>query len=221
MKSPVLAAAVVVMAVLWGTAVAQPLPADPQAVADAQRDRIRTERNLVDNTFVEGERDCYQKFAVNDCIAHARVARRDGLADLRRQELSINASEARRKAAQQISKSGEKVSPQAMRDLEQRLLEAQAGQQARMKSIDERAAARALASGEAPERVRERQERIDARDRALKERAAMEQAQSGNRRLFEQKQLEAQKRLEESKKRQQEQVRKAAPTPVKPASGAP
>lgn len=221
MNSPVLAVAVVAMAVLWGIAVAQPLPADPQAVADAQRDRIRTERNLVDNTFMEGERDCYRKFAVNDCIARARVARRDGLADLRRQELSINASEARRKAAQQISKSEEKVSPQAMRDLEQRLLEAQAGQQARMKSIDERAAARTLASEEAPQRVRERQERIDARDRALKERAAMEQAQAGNRRLFEQKQLEAQKRLEESKKRQQQQDRKAAPTLAKPASGAP
>lgn len=217
-------AALALIAILSGTAIAQLAPADPQAAAQAQLASLRSDRNQVENKFNENEKYCYQKFAVNDCIARARVVRREALADLRRQELSVNAIEARRKAAQQISKTEEKLSPQALREIEQRLLEAQAEQQVRLQSIDERAAARAAAAQEAPERLRERQERMEARDRALKERAAMLEAQTENRRVFEQKQLDAQKRREESKKRQPERkpapvpALVPAPTPAKPAS---
>lgn len=217
-------AALALIAILSGTAIAQLAPADPQAAAQAQLASLRSDRNQVENKFNENEKDCYQKFAVNDCIARARVVRREALADLRRQELSVNAIEARRKAAQQISKTEEKLSPQAMREVEQRLLDAQAEQQARLKSMDERTAARAAAAQEAPERLRERQERMEARDRALKERAAMLEARAENRRVFEQKQLDAQKRREESKKRQPERkpapvpALVPAPTPAKPAS---
>jgi colicin import membrane protein len=162
--------------------------------SEAERARIRAERSVIESAFVEEERVCYQKFAVNDCIGRARVARRDAVADLRRQELAINAAEARRRGAEQITRTEEKMSPQAMREAEKRLLDAQASQEARLKSIDERALEREKAAEQAPQRSKELQDRIDARDRAQKERDAKAQEQAENRRIFELKQEEARKR---------------------------
>lgn len=149
---------------------------------------------MIESAFVEEERVCYQKFAVNDCIGRARVVRRDAVADLRRQELAINAAEARRRGAEQITRTEEKMSPQAMREAEKRLLDAQASQEARLKSIGERALEREKAAEQAPLRSKELQDRIDARDRAQKERDAKAKEQAENRRIFELKQEEARKR---------------------------
>lgn len=69
---------------------------------EAQQARIQIERRKVQSVHEVYESQCYQRFAVNDCLRVARNERRDLLADLRRQELSLNSAEAKRKGANTI-----------------------------------------------------------------------------------------------------------------------
>jgi len=78
----------------------------------AERSRITAERKVVEDHFKQEETACYQKFAVNDCINASRVVRREKLADLRRQEISLNDAERKRKGAEQIRRMEEKDSNQ-------------------------------------------------------------------------------------------------------------
>lgn len=77
---------------------------------EAQRTRIAGERNRAQLTFDEHETRCYQRFAVNDCLREARNLRRDVLADLRRQELSLSSAEAKRKGAESLRRLEERSS---------------------------------------------------------------------------------------------------------------
>lgn len=176
---------------LAGICHAQGIVVDPVALAGREGARIRFERSQADGLFSREEVKCYQKFAVNDCLGDARAVRRDAMADLRRQELAINAAEARRRGAEQISKAEDRVSPQAMREAEQRMLDAQARQQERLEAMDERARARERAAAEAPARAAENQQRQQARREADAERAALELQEDRNRQVFERKQEEA------------------------------
>jgi colicin import membrane protein len=75
---------------------------------EAERARIDTERKQVEAKFKVEEAACYKKFAVNDCINEHRAVRRTALADLRRQEISLNDAERKRKGAEQIQRMEEK-----------------------------------------------------------------------------------------------------------------
>lgn len=189
--------------------------------AETELARIRSSRVKIEDAFASGERLCYQKFAVNDCVGRARITRREAVADLRRQELAINAAEARRRGADQISKTEEKLSPQAMRETEQRLLEAQASQQERLKSIDERAAERERVAKEAPDRARALKERVDANAAVQAERAAKTETRTASQQEFELKQQAARKRQEDQKKRLIERKNAPVKLPAAPASGVP
>jgi colicin import membrane protein len=182
-----------------GAVFAQGLPANEVVTVvpnpDGERLRIRAERDQIDRSYSMEEENCYQRFAVNDCIGRARTIRREGLADLRRQELSISSVEARQKGADQLFKSETRTSEQAMREAETRLLNAQSGQKDRMKSIDERAAARALAAQQETERTRELQKRLDDHDKSQKERETRAQIEAERREAFEMKQRAYQRRL--------------------------
>lgn len=68
----------------------------------AQRARIKSERARVEAAFYAQEKACYGKFAVNDCLNEARALRREALSDLRRQEISLNDAERRRKAGERL-----------------------------------------------------------------------------------------------------------------------
>lgn len=75
---------------------------------EAERSRIDAERKQVEARFKVEEAACYKKFAVNDCINEHRTVRRTALADLRRQEISLNDAERKRKGAEQIQRMEEK-----------------------------------------------------------------------------------------------------------------
>lgn len=89
---------------------AQPLPAASSAYASTdvqdqlERTRIAAERKAVESRFTKEETDCYSKFATHDCLNQARVQRRQNLADLRRQEISLNDAQRKRRGAEQIRK---------------------------------------------------------------------------------------------------------------------
>ncbi len=66
----------------------------------AARARISAERGQVEAAFRLEEKACYGKFAVNDCLKAARAQRREALADLKRQETSLNDADRKRKGAE-------------------------------------------------------------------------------------------------------------------------
>ena len=66
----------------------------------AARAHISAERSQVEAAFRLQEKGCYSKFAVNDCLKAARAQRRETLADLKRQETSLNDADRKRKGAE-------------------------------------------------------------------------------------------------------------------------
>ncbi len=103
-----------------------------QTSNDAERLRITNERAALEEGFGREDTACYQKFLVNNCLGEVKIRRRDALADLRRQEISINDQERKARAAEQIQKTEDKASParqqeeadkraQALRDFDARV----------------------------------------------------------------------------------------------------
>lgn len=119
---------------------------------DEERARIAAERAKADAQFAQDEKACYAKFAVNDCQNEARARRREALADLRRQEVSLNDAQRKRKGADRIRSIEERANQQKQeREAQDR---AKAADSAR--SRDERAAQKTTerAAGEAGQQAR-------------------------------------------------------------------
>ncbi len=74
-----------------------------------EHQRIRQDRAEAMGRFAARDVGCYQKFAVNDCLADVRSERRMLLADLRRQEISLNDGQRKRRAADQLLRADEKA----------------------------------------------------------------------------------------------------------------
>jgi hypothetical protein len=113
-----------------------------QQQLDQERSRIAAERQAADSRYAQAEAACYARFAVNDCVNAAKAARRETLADLRRQEVSLNDDERRRKGAAQRQRLDERSSAEnQQRAAQQR---AQALQEAALR--EERGARKAAAA---------------------------------------------------------------------------
>lgn len=112
MKAVVWTACVALAAVLAGCGtslsekdfqVPEARPVDPALLAmsdaefetwdNAQRDQIAEKRDQIGHTYDAAEAVCWQRFAVNDCLATARHTRRRALEAVRTQELTANAAE--------------------------------------------------------------------------------------------------------------------------------
>jgi hypothetical protein len=79
---------------------------------EAEHSRIQTERSQEEARFGQEEVACYSRFSVNDCLSDVRVHRREVLSRLRRQELSLNEAERKKKALEQLERINEKSSGQ-------------------------------------------------------------------------------------------------------------
>jgi len=84
--------------------------ANTQQADSLERARIRDTRSAAQASFGAQEAQCYQRFAVNDCLLGVHRARRELLADLRRQDLSLNDAQRKRRAAEQLLRSDDKAS---------------------------------------------------------------------------------------------------------------
>ena len=79
---------------------------DPITQRDAlERERIQQTRASEQAKFVAQEAQCYARFAVNDCLREVRSHRREVLGDLRRQEISLNDAQRKRRGAEQLLRS--------------------------------------------------------------------------------------------------------------------
>ena len=97
--------------VLASAAWAQPQLEDTLAVRDAaERERIRQSRTLEQARFAAEDRQCYRRFAVNDCLDEVRKRKRALLGDLRRQEVLLNDAQRKRRGAEQLLRSDDRAS---------------------------------------------------------------------------------------------------------------
>ncbi|WP_341904616.1 hypothetical protein [Polaromonas sp. YR568] len=186
-------------------------PAVPAFSIDAERSRIAADRARLEAGFLAEDAACYKRFAVNNCLAEVNVRRREAMADLRRQDIELNDLDRRARAAEQLRKTEEKSSPQALRDAEERRAKAVQEYQERIEREKKKIEERALTQSDAKARSDAAAGKLSAseqkaRDRADKQAAAAEEAKKFN---------ERQKEAEERRARHEEEQRKRVKPPAK------
>ena len=104
--------AIVLLLVAAGAAAQGESTSTAEQAERLERQRVSESRAAGLARFAAQEAGCYQRFAVNDCLAEVRRARRELLADLRRQDLSINDAQRKRRGSEQLLQSDEKAARQ-------------------------------------------------------------------------------------------------------------
>ena len=99
---------------------------------DNERARISSERSRLETGFAAEERACYKKFLVNQCLDAIKPRRRETLADLKRQEVSLDAQDRKARGAEQIRKTEDKASPEKQQEAAARRADSLQDFQARM-----------------------------------------------------------------------------------------
>jgi colicin import membrane protein len=178
-----------------------------------ERTRIAAERGKAEADFRAEEKLCYRKFAVNDCLNAAKARRREVLANLRRQELSLNDAQRKRKAAERQEGIDQRaLEKQQRREIEQQeALAAQEDRQARAaQKSRERAASDASRAASAADRQRQTAQK-DAQAEADRNRRAAQTDQ--NAKKYQQRQLDAQEHKASLDRRLAKQ-KKPSPEPL-------
>ena len=164
---------------------------DTMAMARA---KISAERVRLEADFLAQDAACYKNFFVNSCLAGINSRRREAMADLRRQEISLNDEERRIRGAEQIRKTEEKSSLENQQQAADRRATALDDYQSRLdkeqKKRDEPATARNKEKANidaSTEKLKGQQEKI--RVQTAKQAAAAEEAKK-----FSERQSQAQER---------------------------
>ena len=207
MKKFAIAFFLISLSVLAGAQTAAPLPAPAlePGNTETERARISAERVSLEAVFLTEDVACYKKFAVNNCLGKVNSRRREALADLRRQEISLNDEERRLKGAEQLRRTEEKSSPERQQEAASSRAKALEDAQSRLErdknKQQERAAApsKAKANSDASAaKLRSSQQKAQAR--SDKQAAAAEEAKKFNDR---QKESQARKAQHESERLKQ------------------
>ena len=163
--------------------------------SDMERARINTERARLEAGFAAEEAACYKKFIVNNCLYDIKPRRRDAMADLKRQEISLGEQDRKARAAAQIRKTEEKASPEKQQEAADRRALAMKDFDERMAREKQKNAGRATAQSaekanadSAAGRLKENQEK--AASRSGKQAASQEEV-----RKFNERQEKAKERL--------------------------
>lgn len=116
MKSLLLAALLCLPVLSWGDASVT----EPQKLSqeDLERARIDQQRKQEMARQAAVEAACYQRFAVNDCLIQSRIHHREILADLKRQEASLNDHRRKLSSSEQFRRIEDNVSS-SQRDQDQ------------------------------------------------------------------------------------------------------
>jgi colicin import membrane protein len=110
-----LLAALSAMALLAGAQAQETAPLNAPDTK-AERARIETDRAREQARYDKEEADCYQRFAVNDCLREVKVRRRATFEALRRQEIILNDADRKKQAAEQLRQIEEKAAERAQDD---------------------------------------------------------------------------------------------------------
>lgn len=185
------------------------------AAIDAERQKITAERLKLEEAFDAEDAVCYTRFFVNSCLNSVKPRRREAMAGLKQREVALNEQERRQKAADQIRKTEEKSSSEALQQAAERRTQALEDSKEReertRKKAEDRGALQQKETLNANEAANKLQGSKDmARARTEKQAAAAEEL-----RKFNAKQQEALERKASRDKKQREQTKApAAPLPA-------
>lgn len=177
-----------------------------------ERARIAAERQQATQRFEQEEADCYQRFAVNDCLREVRKRRRVALEELRRQEIILNderrAAIAARQQQRLDERAAERAGPQAAAQREEALQEHEARQQrAQEKQAEQRGRRTEIDVQTSP----------PPRAPAASDNATDAARRQELQRTYEERQREAEQRRQQRRQREAEQgPRTGKPLPVPP-----
>ena len=115
--------------------------------ASAEYQRIAAERARENTLFDAQEAACYQRFAVNNCLADVQSRRRAMVADFKRQEASLHDAERLQKGAERLRASEQKALEKQQQDVEAG--KSAAAPQERLQAQQEKQAAHPLAASSA------------------------------------------------------------------------
>ncbi len=172
----------------------QPTEGGEDASFETERNRIQAARSQEEVRYAGEEAACYRKFAVNSCLNEVRVRRRETMADLRRQEISLNDEERKRKAADQLTRIEERSSPQALQEAADRRMEALKAQQERQQRADEKVQGRIDAASKEAAALQEHEEGAARRAEAAAQRGSKAASVAEEQKKYDEKQREAQER---------------------------
>lgn len=89
-----------------------PQEADVPARLSSERQRLQAERSAIEQRHEALMRECWQRFAVNDCLREVRRQRHAALDPLQAQELQLNAQERAWRSGQREERLRDKSAPQ-------------------------------------------------------------------------------------------------------------
>ena len=181
---------------------------------DVERVRINAERATLEAGFNLENIACYKKFLVNNCLDEIKLRRRGALADLRRQEIALNALDRKAKGAEQVKKTEEKSSPEKQQQDAEKRATALKDVQTRMDRDKQKNADRAEARSSEQtnkealaKRIKGNQDKAVVRD--SKQAAAAEEVKK-----FNERQKKAKERRVQHDRDQLNQTNPAQPLPV-------
>ena len=141
-----------------GAAMAQS-PAQEKDNNALERSKIAAERARLEAGFQAEEAACKSRFAVNACLQEIRPRRNEAMADLRRQDLLINESDRKARAADQIQKTEDKSSLERLQQRADQEKKAQQEAERRSERNDQRGQSQAKSAADASANVEAAQTR--------------------------------------------------------------
>ena len=109
-----------------------------QAQDQVSRGDIEILMQQKNEAFDQLERDCYQKFAVNDCVKEVNAKRRLELADLKRQDALLSATERTQRATEQLQRLEQKKREAQERSEEAHAIDAAAAEKQKKQLLHEK-----------------------------------------------------------------------------------
>jgi len=161
---------------------------------ELERARLQEQRDRAGAAYDKEEAACYRKFAVTDCLAEVRGRRREALADLRRQEISLNSVERKRKGADQLVRIEEKSSLQVLQAEADKRAEALDAHKERQERANQKASERLDATSNQANALRENQQAAEARAQASEARARKAASITEEQKKYNDKLIEARER---------------------------
>jgi hypothetical protein len=141
-----------------GAAMAQ--SPDQEKVNNAlERSKIAAERERLEAGFQAEETVCKSRFAVNACLQEIRPRRNAAMADLRRQDLLINESDRKARAADQVQKTEDKSNLERQQQRAEQEKKAQQETERRSERNDQRGQSQAKSAADASANVEAAQTR--------------------------------------------------------------
>jgi colicin import membrane protein len=199
----------VALAIFCTAAFALAQEEEPQV--KAERARITAERNQAETVYRSEEKACYGKFAVTDCVKAAKSKRRGVLADLHRQEVSLNDAQRKRQAAEHLRQLEERSSAKRQQERADNEAKALADRKAREARAAEKAANRSSNASSAPSNAAAREEKAQRKQaEASSSRTRRDEEAADNLRRFQQRQVDAKRHKADIEKRAAERTKPPA-----------